>query len=283
MILALLLCVQDTVEMKDFKSSYAVVKPAAYTDRSSWPVVIDLGNPKDPAREPRCFVLTPGERRDESFLLACLLDLKTKYRIHPDRVIVRGGSAALALAVGHPELIAACAIRRPLAFSPPKKAPFCVLFVSARDPDRIPVLAAAMVMKKNGIRIDVREASAEPDEIADAVDARLRPGTTVLRAMELEEQGRWLDASLVCIDVAERDTGEQKAAASLLRNIDGKAIIELAKVEVASSERKYKDAVLRCRSAARQFAWVPTGAKIRKRLAELESRPEVMKALETDD
>jgi hypothetical protein len=283
MILALLLCLQDTVDLKDFKSSYTVVRPAAYTDGTSWPVVLDLGNPKDPAREPRCFVLTPGERRDEEFLLACLQDLKTRFRINPERVIVRGGSPALALAASHPELFAACAIRRPLAFTPPKKAPFCVLFLAARDPDRLPALAAAMVMKKNGIPIEVREASSAPDELADSIDARLRPRGNVLYAMELEEQSRWLDASLVCIDILERKAGEEKAATSLLRNLDGKAIIELAKVEVAASERKYKDAVLRCRAAAKQFAWVPTGDKLRRRLAELESRPDVRKALEAED
>ena len=49
------------------------------------------------------------------------------------------------------------------------------------------------------------------------------------------------------------------------------------------SERKYKDAILRCRDASRQFAWVPSGQRILKRLGELESRPEVKKALEAGD
>ncbi len=283
MILALLLCLQDTVEMRDFKSSYAVVKPAGYTDRSSWPAVIDLGNPKDPAKEPRCFVLTPGERRDEAFLLACLLDLKTRYRVNPERIIVRGGAAALSLASDHPDLIAACALRRPLPFTPPKSCPPCVLFLSPADPDRPKVLAAAMVMKKSGISVELREATSDADEVADAIDAKLRPKSGVLHALDLEKQGRWLDATLVCIDVVEREGPEQQSARTLLKTVAGTAIIELAKVEVAVSERKWKDAVLRCREAARQFAWVPTGEKIRRRLGELESRAEVQKALSTDD
>ena len=64
---------------------------------------------------------------------------------------------------------------------------------------------------------------------------------------------------------------------------EGAAIIELAKVEISMSDRKYKDAILRCRDAARQFSWVPSGERIRKRLGELESRPEVKKAMQTDD
>jgi hypothetical protein len=280
MILALLLCLQDTVEMKDFKSSYTVVKPADYSDKSSWPAVVDLGNPKDPSREPRMFVLKPGSREDETFVLACLTDLKTRYRINPERVVIRGGSAALGLAVGHPELFAACAIRRPRAFTPPKKAPPCTVFLAAADPDRVAVLAAAMTMKKAGINVQVREATAEPDEIASVVVSRLPPGGNALTALEMVNQRRWLDASLLCFDLLDK---EDKPARTLLKSIEGNAIIELAKVELAISERRYKDGILRCREAARQFAWVPTGEKIRKRLGELESRPEVMKSLQTDD
>ena len=101
-------------------------------------------------------------------------------------------------------------------------------------------------------------------------------------ADELQRQGRWLDATLVCIDLLEKPEVE-RLARTKLKSIEGAGIIELAKVEIAVSERHYKDAVLRCRAAARQFAWVPPGEKLRKRLGELESRPEVRKALETDD
>ena len=82
MLLALLLLLQDKVEMKEFKSSYLLTKPAGYTDRASWPAILDLGGPKDPLREPEGFVVAPVERADEAFLLACLSDLKTKFRVN---------------------------------------------------------------------------------------------------------------------------------------------------------------------------------------------------------
>jgi len=281
-ILAVVLLLQDTVELKDWKSSYAVVRPAGYTDRSSWPAIVDLGNPKDPAHEPGAFVLSPGSRQDEAFVLACLLDLKTRYRVDPERVLLRGGSAALALAVEHPELFAACAIRRPRAFTPPKKAPPSSLFVAAGDPDRLAVLAAAMAMRKSGIDVDVREATDREGEVLGALGPRLHPRGDLPLADELQRQGRWLDASLICIDLLGKPEVE-RLARTKLKSIEGAALIELAKVEIAASERRYKDAVLRCRAAARQFAWVPSGEKLRRRQSELESRPEVKKALETDD
>lgn len=282
MILALLLCLQDTVELKEEKSSYAVVAPAGYHDRASWPVVLDLGNPKDPAREPGAFVLTFPARQDAAFVLACLKDLKTRYRVNPERVIVRGGAAAIALAAGHRDLIAACAIRRPLAFAPPAKMPPTTLFVSGADPDRVKAVAAAMVMKKSGIDVDVREATDRPGELLDALGPRIKPRADLQAADDLQRQGRWLDASLVCIDLLDKPELE-RLARTKLKSIEGAAIIELAKVEIAVSERRYKDAVLRCREATRQFAWVPPGEKLRKRLGELESRPEVQKALEAED
>jgi hypothetical protein len=283
MILALLLCLQDTVDMKDFKSSYTVVKPADYTDKRSWPAIVDLGHPKDPVQEPRCFVLRPAELRGEDFVLACLMDLKTRFRINPERVIIRGDVFAMSLASNHDDLFAACALRRPPFFGKVSKAPPCVLFLSPRDPDRLKLIVQAGVLKKEGISIEVRDATGEPDEIADAIDTKLRPKANVLYALELEKQSRWLDATLICIDILEREGAEQQAARTLLRSVEGKAIIELAKVEVAVSERKWKDAILRCRAAARQFAWVPSGDRLRRRLAELESRPEVQKALAADD
>src|SRR4029453_16167960 len=60
MMLALLLLLQDKVEMAEFKTSYLVVRPASYSDRESWPVIVDLNTGKDPIREPDCFVLAPG-------------------------------------------------------------------------------------------------------------------------------------------------------------------------------------------------------------------------------
>jgi len=268
--------------MKDFRSSYTVLKPVDYSDRSSWPAVVDLGNPKDPAREPGAFVLKPGSRQDEAFVLGCLLDLKTRYRVNPERVILRGGSTAVALASEHPELFAACAIRRPLAFSPPKKAPPCALFVAPADPDRFKAMAYAMVMKKSGVDVVVHEATERPGEILEVLGPRIHVRGDLPMADEYQREGRWLDASLVCIDLLEKP-GVERLARTKLKSIEGAAIIELAKVEIAVSERHYKDAFLRCRVAARQFAWVPPGERLRIRLGELESRPEVKKAMETED
>lgn len=282
MILALLLLCQDSVEMKEFKASYLVAKPPVYVDTVSWPVVVDLGDRKDPAQEPEAFVLAPVTRRDETFVLACLLDLKTRYRIDPERVYARGPASALALASEHPELFAACALRRAKAFSPPKKAPPCAVFWGAADPDRVRVLAAAMVMKKGGIDVEVLEETERPGALLAALRPKTRVRGDLPYADELQRSGRWLDASLVCIALLENPELE-RLARTKLKSIEGAALIELAKVEISMSDRKYKDAILRGRDAARQFAWVPSGERIRKRLAELESRPEVRKAMETED
>jgi hypothetical protein len=282
MVLALLLLLQDAVEMKEFKASYQLVKPASYTDRVSWPAIVDVGTGKDPVREPDAFVLTPGERKDEAYVLACLMDLKTKYRIDPERVVVRGGAAALALGVAHPDLFGGCVLYRPLAFQPVKKLPPCVVIVAATDPDRLKVIVAAMAMGKSGVDVEVRQPDDQPGLILRSVGPKLRRRGDLPKADELQRQGRYLDASLVCIDLLEKPE-VAALAKTKLRSIEGAAIMELAKVEIAMADKKYKDAILRCREAARQFAWVPPGERIRKRLAELELRPEVKRALETED
>ncbi|HUR39217.1 MAG TPA: hypothetical protein VM222_06975 [Planctomycetota bacterium] len=282
MILALLLLCQDAVEMKEFKASYLVAKPAAYVDTASWAVVVDLGDRKNPAREPDAFVIAPVGRQDEAFVLACLQDLKTRFRINPETVYARGPSAALTLASEHPELFAGCAVERAKAFMPPKKAPPCAIFLSPSDPDGARVLAAAMVMKKGGVDIRILESGDQPGAVCGALKGRTRVRGDLPFADELQRQGRFLDASLVCIDLLDNPEVE-RLARTKLKSIEGAAIIELAKVEISMADRKYKDAILRCRDAARQFAWVPSGERIRKRLGELESRPEVKKAMQTDD
>jgi len=282
MILALLLLCQDAVEMREYKASYLVEKPAAYADTVSWPAILDLGGPKDPAREPDAFVIRPVGRRDEAFLLACVLDLKSRFRINPETVYARGPAEALALASEHADVFSGVALEQARAFAPPQKSPPCAVFLSSTDADRARVLAAAMVMKKGGVDVDVREATDRPGAVLAALRPRTRVRGDLPYADELQRQGRYLDASLVCIALLE-DSEVARLARTKLKSIEGAAIIELAKVEISMSDRKYKDAILRCRSAARQFAWVPSGGRIRKRLGELESRPEVKKAMETDD
>lgn len=273
---------EERVELKEFKAFYRLMRPAAYSDHVSWPAMIDLGDERDPLREPEGFVVAPEGRRDEAFVLACLTDVKTRFRVSPERVAVRGGGAALELAAAHPDLFAACAVQHARAFVPLKKAPPCTFFVARSDPDRAKVVVAAMIMKNTGVEVEVREAAERPGAIFAALAPRIRAAASLPKADDLQRSGRILDASLMCIDLLDNPEVE-RLARTKLKSIEGAAIIELAKVEISMADRKYKDAVLRCREAARQFAWVPTGEKIRKRLGELELRPEVKRALETED
>jgi hypothetical protein len=280
MLLALMLLLQERVEMKDFKSSYLLTKPDAYTDHASWPAIVDLGG--EPPAEPGAFVVSVGETQSDAFALACLSDLKTKYRVNPERIIARGGAAALALASAHPDLFAGCVLQGARAFTPARKCPPCVVFMGKADSDRAKVAGAAMVMKKSGVDIELREATDRPGALLEAIGAKIHPRADLPKADDLQRSGRYLDASLVCIDLLDNPEVE-RLARTKLKSIEGLAIMELAKVEIAMADRKYKDAILRCREAARQFAWVPPGERIRKRLAELELRPEVKRALETED
>jgi hypothetical protein len=282
MLLAILLLLQDKVELRDFKSSYLLTKPVAYSDRESWPLIVDLGGPKDPVREPDCFVVKPADPENEALTLSCVMDVKTRYRIHPERVVVCGGAEALTLGSSRDEIFAGCILLRSRALRPAKKGPPCVLFVGKEDPDRVRTLAAAMVMKKAGVEVEVREPSGRPGAILEAINPKIHPRGDLPKADAFQRAGRYLDASLLCIDLLEHPQVE-RLARTKLNSIEGAAIMELAKVEIAMADKKYKDAILRCREAARQFAWVPTGERIRKRLAELESRPEVKRALETED
>jgi hypothetical protein len=282
MMTALLILAQVAVELPEHKASYRVTAPAAYGERGLWPVIVDLNLGKDPLREPDAFVLAPGEKRDEASVLACLADLKTRYRVHPEKVVVRGGAAALSIAAAHPGIFSGLVLYRPLAFEPVRKLPPCVVVVSPADRDRMRVLAASMVMKKSGLDVDVREASDQPGAILAAIGPKLRPRGDLAKATDYQQAGRFCDASLICLGLLD-DPETERLARAKLKWIEGAAIMELAKVEVAMADKKYKDAILRCREAARQFAWLPPGDRIRKRLAELERRPEILRALETED
>lgn len=282
MILALLLLLQDKVDLKDARVSYLLARPAAYNDRVSWPVILDLGVGKQALQEPDAFVVTPVDAPSDAARLACLTDLKTKYRINPERVILRGNAEALALASAHPDLFGGCVVQRPRPFKPFLKLPPCAIFVPLDDPDRARIFAAAMVMKKDGVDVDLRPLGEAAPRVLEALGPRLRVRGDLQVADEYQRKGRYLDATLVCIDLLEKPELEHLARTKL-KSLEGVAVIEMSKVEIAIADRKPKDAVLRCREAARQFAWLPQSERIRKRLAELESRPDVKKALETDD
>jgi hypothetical protein len=282
MLLALLLLCQDRVELKEFPASYLLTKPAAYTDRRSWPVVWDLRWAPKPVSEPDAFVISPLDRMDERFVQAALADVKSKYRINPECVIALGNHTVLQFISGMSELFSGIAVNFPRAFPPPNASPPCVFFLAKSEKDNLGGIVAAMVMKKRGIDVELREWADRPGAVLEALSQRIRPRGDLSKADELQRSGRYLDASLLCIDLLDNHEVE-KLAQTKLKSIEGAAIMELAKVEIAMADKKYKDAILRCRNAARQFAWVPTGERIRKRLAELESRPEIQRALKTDD
>jgi len=282
MLLALLLLCQDKVELKEFGASYVLTKPAAYTDHSSWPVIWDLRYGK-PVREPDAFVITPVDRMDEAFVQAALADVKSKYRVNPERVIAVGNHTVIQFVAGMSELFAGIAVYFPRSFPPPNKAAPCVFFLSTEDNEKVVGgIAAAMIMKKRGIDVELREWTGRPGAILEALSPKIHPKVDLPKADQLQRAGRYLDASLLCIDLLD-DPEFGKLAQTKLKSIEGAAIMELAKVEIAMADKKYKDAILRCREAARQFAWVPPGERIRKRLAELERRPEILRALETED
>jgi hypothetical protein len=279
MLFALLLLCQDPVEMRDYKSSYLLTRPAAYTDRSSWPVLLDLPDGPAAPPEPDAFVITLKDRQDEAFVLACLTDVKTKYRVDPERTVLRGcgrlAGKALEIGGAQPELFAACVLYRPGRFKPVKKAPPCKAFVSLADPDYRSTIPALMVMRKD-VEVDVLE----PGPTFAVLT--LKPRANLQVADEMQRQGRYLDATLVCIALLDRPELE-RLARTKLKSLEGVAVIEMAKVEIAVSERRYKDAYLRCRDAAAQFAWLPPSERLQRRLSELASRPEVKRAMETDD
>src|SRR5262249_49552919 len=139
-----------------------------------------------------------------------------------------------------------------------------------------------MVMRKSGLDVEIREASDRPGATLEAIRPKFRPRGDLQKADDYQRAGRYCDASLICINLLDNPETE-RLARTKLKSIEGVAIMELAKVEIAMADRKYKDAILRCREASRQFAWVPPGERIRKRLAELERRPEVLRALEQED
>lgn len=282
MLLALLLLCQEKVELKELSASYVLTKPAGYTDRKSWPLVWDLRRSAKPVSEPDAFVISPLDRVDEAFVQLALMDVKSKYRVNPERVVAVGDETVLPVIAGMSELFAAIAVPLPRAFTPPKKSPPCVFFLAKDAGSPVAAAAAAMVMKKQGIDVELREWSDRPGVVLDALAPKIHAKGSLPKADELQRSGRYLDASLLCIDLLDNEE-VQRLAQTKLKSIEGAAIMELAKVEIAMADKKYKEAILRCRNAARQFAWVPSGERIRKRLAELESRPEVQRALKTED
>jgi poly(3-hydroxybutyrate) depolymerase len=306
---------QDRVEMKAYGSFYLVGKPAGYADARSWPVVIDLhaagagadqaaGRWRDAAAERGFFVLAPRapgaswRPSDEAFVRACLSDAKTRFRLAPERVLLSGFSSGADLAgevaAHHPALFAGCAVFMPRAAPPvPRsKLPYCVVTGAADEAAaRGAARRGASALANGGMDVLAREVPGMGHAVPGGEEHRRvlewfegkAPAAAGAEAVDRYlEAGRFLDASLACAALMERPES-QAVARTQLRRIEAAGMVALGSVEVAFANRKYADACLRCREAAVQFAWMPVGEKIRKRLAELESDARVKRALSAED
>lgn len=302
LILAFLL--QDTVELKDHGSSYLLHKPAAYTDRTPWPLVVHLeargGKASDGIerwRDRGFLVVAPqrremGREREAGFVRGCLQDAKARVRVDPERVLLAGrddaADLAASLAASDPELFAACA---PFGLSAApdvkgKSPPFHIVIrkeadlrKKGREAASALANAGADVLSRVGFDPEVED---EP-KVLEWFGSKVKARGDLETADRYLEARRYLDASLVCLGLLDRGEAEQRQVRLRLRKIEAAGIVTLGSVEVALSDRKYLDAWLRCRDAAAEYAWLPVGEKIRKRLGELESDARVKRAREIED
>lgn len=271
-----LLALQDKVEMKEHRSYYLVKTPAGYSDAKSWPAVVALHDEttgdEEGARKAHqgwgiaksagYFVIAPQSRGKwgGDFVKACVDDAKTRYRIDPLRVLLtgagKGADHALSCATKNAGLASA-------------------LFLQD--------LKERNLSRDGAPPIREDESTEHTRALALGWFEKTAPERSSLEiAQGLVRDGRWLDASLVCADLMDRPDVARLAKFQLSR-IEGEGIMELGKVELTMTERKYVDAWARCRAAAVQFAWVPIGEKIRKRLGQLEADPRVRAARNLDD
>lgn len=315
MALALLLCLQQQVEMKAHESFYLLHAPAAYTDRTSWPVVVALHGEGDAGRElgqwaelaerAGCLVAAPQARgtgwgkgkasSDGAFVRACLDDVKTRYRVDPERVLLAGyGNGAdyvFALGAAQRTVYAACAPFLRLTEAEVEKGPPCFIVAGADEPSRARGFKAQQRLQDLEVVAKLRPTGAAAgefpprEEYAAALEwfARtVRPRGDLARVDEYVKELRYLDATLVLAGLLGQPGLEGQLRWQFNR-IEGRGLIELGKVEIAISEKRYVDAWIRCREAAVQYAWVPVGEKIRRRLSEMESDARVKRALERKD
>ncbi len=286
MMLSLLaaLLLQERHELREFRGGYTLVTPEGIDAKRSWPSVVDLNTS---LVFPGRVVLRPDRREgglEEAFVRACLADAKTRHRLDPQRVALAASDEAapeaLAAAGAAGDLFAAVILARPARFTPPRRSPPCLILLDRSHQDRGGAAAAALLMKKAKLAVQVQPLeSSDPGAWLDGAG----PPRPAHEAMdEYARQSRYLDASLAAMDLMDRPETE-RFARSRIQSFEGAGLMSLARVELAVVDRRYKDAYLRCKEAAREFAWLPVGEKIRKRLAELEAKPEVRKALgETD-
>jgi predicted esterase len=320
MILALLLCLQDRMEMKEFDSYCLVHKPRGYADGRSWPVVVDLHSMSpietDPAKEAigawkeaadqrGFFVVAPQSRTpawntrekatDGKFVRACLSELKTRYRVDPERVLLAGFSDgadfAAQLAREDAAVFAGVAPFMMTAAPALKEGMPVYLVLGGRDPGLERIVGGLEKAKPlpRGVHVNLvsdagheRPSSEVHGKALAWFEATVRPRGHLEAVDDFIRQGRYLDASLVAMACMEREADAERAK-FYLNSIEATGLTALFKVEVAFTNRKYVDAVLRCREAAVQFAWLPSGEKARARLKALESDPRVRDALKARD
>jgi predicted esterase len=303
MIVLLLVCLQDKIEMKDHESFYLVQKPSTYAEAKAWPVIVQLesrgGKASDGIerwRDRGFIVVAPqrremGREREAGFVRACLDDAKSRLRVDPERVLLAGrddgADAAASLAVAEPGLFAGCAAFG-LTSTPETKGkapPFHVVHRRSGEAAK-QGKEAASALAKAGVDVLARtgfDPQAEDEGAAiDWFAAKANSKGDLDTADRFIESRRWLDASLVCLGLLDGADAERFVRLRL-RRIEAEGIVALGSIEVALADRKFLDAWLRCREAATQFSWVPAGERLRKRLGELEDDARVKKARGTED
>lgn len=298
MVWALLLCLQEKIEMKEYGSFYLAHRPSAYADTKAWPVIVELHGDRGSvpgwkeAAEGKGYVLVQpfsrgaswGTRKaasDTAFVLACLEDAKTRWLIDPERVLLtgfaEGANYACELAASRAEAFAACA---PVHCTGVRKVregmPWMV--VAGRRTPRLEVEGAGDL----SFRESERPGRPECEAVLDWFAGKAKPRGNVAAVEDFIRQARHLDASLVLAALVNRGA-EPERVRFLLQSLEALGVISLGKVETDFTARRYVDAVLRCRQGAVQYAWLPVGEKFKKRLATLESDPRVKKALEAGD
>ncbi len=318
MVLALLMCLQEKVEVKAHQSFYFIHVPTAYSDRKSWPLIVDLhaAGGEDEARrelgewaelaERRGYIVVAPKSRtkewgtgkaasDAAFLRACLDAVKTKYRVDPERVLFagfgRGAAYALEFGAEHKDLLAGCAILMPTEVKSARKGPPTIILTGSDEAGWQRGLAASTALSEAEADVTMRKLKGDSadfparDEYAGLLDwfeKKVKPRGDLETVEAFVAARRYLDASLILAGLLERPEATLPVRWNLNR-LEGRGLIELGKVEIAVSEQRYVDAVLRCREAAAQYAWLPCGERARKRLEALEADPRVRRQLEKDN
>lgn len=296
MILSLLLALaQDRIELKDHGSFYLAQRPSAYVDTQAWPAIVELHGSagtlpglKEAAEKKGYLLLRPQARgaawggrnagRDAAFVAACLDDAKTRWRVDPERVLVaglgEGADLAGEVAGLHGDALAGCAVVHPREGKKMRPGvPWLVL---------LPGGGPRVSIEGDGdltFREAARPGRPECDAMLQWFEARAKPRANMDGVDEVLRKGRYLDASLLCFAFLDQGR-EARRVRFVLDGIEAAGAVALGKIELEVASRKYVDALLRCRRASVQFAWLPVGEKLRKRLTQLEADPRVKKALE---